>query len=84
VLNLSDRGLSDDRLQHRLADAPENSIILLEDVDAAFVSRETSAATESAYAGLSRLTFSGLLNAIDGVTSAEGRILFMTTNYVER
>jgi hypothetical protein len=40
VLNLSDRSMSDDRLQHRLADAPENSIILLEDVDAAFVSRE--------------------------------------------
>ena len=39
VLNLSDRGMSDDRLMHRLADAPENSIILLEDVDAAFGSR---------------------------------------------
>ncbi len=34
--------------------------------------------------GLSRLTLSGLLNAIDGVTSTEGRILFMTTNYEER
>ena len=33
--------MSDDRLQHRLADAPENSIILLEDVDAAFVTRYT-------------------------------------------
>ena len=32
--------MSDDRLQHRLADAPEDSIILLEDVDAAFVSRD--------------------------------------------
>ena len=40
VLNLSDRSMSDDRLAHRLADAPENSIILLEDVDAVFVSRD--------------------------------------------
>lgn len=40
VLNLSDRSMSDDRLQHRLADAPEDSIILLEDVDAAFISRD--------------------------------------------
>merc|ERR1712029_1121609 len=40
VLNLSDRSMSDDRLQHRLADAPENSIILLEDIDAVFVTRE--------------------------------------------
>ena len=84
VLNLSDRSLSDDRLQARLADAPENSIILLEDVDAAFVSRETSPQIEAAYQGLNRLTFSGLLNAIDGAASAEGRIVFMTTNYVDR
>lgn len=76
--------MSDDRLQHRLADAPEDSIILLEDIDAAFVSREDSPATEAAYQGLNRLTFSGLLNAIDGVTSTEGRIVFMTTNYMDR
>ena len=25
-----------------------------------------------------------MLNAVDGVTSTEGRILFMTTNYVDR
>ena len=84
VLNLSDRAMSDDRLQHRLADAPENSIILLEDIDAAFVSREADPNLETAFQGLNRLTFSGLLNAIDGVTSTEGRIVFMTTNYVER
>lgn len=25
-----------------------------------------------------------LLNALDGVAAAEGRLLFMTTNYIER
>jgi len=30
------------------------------------------------------VTFSGLLNALDGVASAEERIIFLTTNYVER
>ena len=85
VLNLSDRSMSDDRLQHRLADAPQNSLILLEDIDAVFVnSREDSKSNDSAYQGLNRLTLSGLLNAIDGVTSTEGRIMFMTTNYVDR
>jgi chaperone BCS1 len=39
---------------------------------------------KAAYEGLSRLTFSGLLNALDGVASSEGRILFMTTNYLDR
>lgn len=43
VLNLSERGLSDDRLNHLLAVAPEQSIILLEDIDAAFLSRDLAA-----------------------------------------
>uniref|UniRef100_A0AAV2K109 ATPase AAA-type core domain-containing protein n=1 Tax=Knipowitschia caucasica TaxID=637954 RepID=A0AAV2K109_KNICA len=33
---------------------------------------------------MGRLTFSGLLNSLDGVASSEARILFMTTNYIER
>ena len=40
MLNLSERGLTDDRLNHLLSVAPKQSLILLEDVDAAFVSRE--------------------------------------------
>lgn len=40
VLNLSERGLTDDRLNHLLAVAPQNTIILLEDIDSAFLSRE--------------------------------------------
>jgi chaperone BCS1 len=43
VLNLSERGLTDDRLNHLLSVAPQQSIILLEDVDAAFTSREENA-----------------------------------------
>lgn len=84
VLNLSDRGLSDDRLNHLLSVAPQQSIILLEDIDAAFVSREDSERVKSAYEGLSRVTFSGLLNTLDGVASTEARIVFMTTNFLER
>lgn len=84
VLNLSERGLSDDRLNHLLSMAPQQSIILLEDIDAAFISREDSAQQRAAYEGLSRVTFSGLLNCLDGVASTEARILFMTTNYLDR
>ncbi|KAJ1653648.1 Complex III assembly protein translocase and chaperone, partial [Dispira simplex] len=32
----------------------------------------------------SMVTFSGLLNALDGVASSEQRIIFMTTNHIER
>ena len=39
---------------------------------------------KAAYEGLSRVTFSGLLNTLDGVASTEARVVFMTTNYLER
>ncbi|KAK9731855.1 BCS1 N terminal [Popillia japonica] len=84
VLNLSERGLTDDRLNHLLSVAPVQSIILLEDIDAAFVSREDTPVQKAAYEGLNRVTFSGLLNCLDGVASTEARIVFMTTNYLER
>ncbi|CAH1712763.1 unnamed protein product [Aphis gossypii] len=84
LLNLSERGLTDDRLNYLMTAAPQNTIILLEDVDAAFGGRHESKQVASAYDGLSRVTLSGLLNALDGAASSEARILFMTTNYIER
>ncbi|KAM4730876.1 mitochondrial chaperone BCS1 [Anableps anableps] len=85
LMSLSDRTLSDDRLNHLLSVAPQQSIVLLEDVDAAFVSRELLP-TENplAFQGMGRLTFSGLLNSLDGVASSEARIVFMTTNFIDR
>jgi len=44
--------------------------VLLEDIDAAFPSREESSiAPEGAGGGRSDVTFSGLLNVLDGVSS---------------
>jgi len=83
VLNLSDKTMADDRLAYLLTNAPEQSIILLEDIDAAFVSRDLTD-NPIAYQGMGRLTLSGLLNALDGVASTEARVLFMTTNYIDR
>ncbi|TPX67915.1 hypothetical protein SpCBS45565_g03419 [Spizellomyces sp. 'palustris'] len=80
VMNLSERGMTDDRLSHLLNHAPPRSIILLEDVDAAFINR--SQTDKQGYQSM--VTFSGLLNALDGVTSSEERVIFMTTNHVER
>ncbi|CAG8611063.1 13842_t:CDS:2 [Racocetra fulgida] len=39
ILNLSEVGLTDDRLNHLLSNAPERSIMLLEDIDAAFMQK---------------------------------------------
>ncbi|EON65329.1 hypothetical protein W97_04567 [Coniosporium apollinis CBS 100218] len=81
ILNVSERGLTDDRLNYLLQKVPPRTIVLLEDADAAWVNR--SQADEHGYAGAT-VTFSGLLNALDGVASAEERIIFLTTNHVER
>ena len=40
VLNLSDYSMTDTVLQARVADLPRNTVLLLEDIDAAFVSRD--------------------------------------------
>ncbi|XP_036110132.1 mitochondrial chaperone BCS1 isoform X2 [Molossus molossus] len=84
LLSLTDSSLSDDRLNHLLSVAPQQSLVLLEDVDAAFLSRDLAVQDPVKYQGLGRLTFSGLLNALDGVASTEARIVFMTTNHVDR
>ncbi|KAF8512890.1 BCS1 N terminal-domain-containing protein [Gautieria morchelliformis] len=78
LLNLSERGLADDKLNHLLSNAPERSFVLIEDIDAAFNKRVQT--TEDGYQ--SSVTFSGFLNALDGVASGEERIIFMTTNHI--
>merc|ERR1719473_1182851 len=75
--------MTDDRLQHLLATVPPKSIVLLEDVD--FAVRDAGPAEEGGmYAGVMRVSFSGLLNALDGVVATEERIVFMTTNHFRR
>ena len=94
--------LSDASLNVRLHETPERSIILLEDVDAIFVERETASSRMQLgvtfrcvprrgrgdgcvhASSLLVATCSGLLNALDGVASQENRLLFMTTNHIER
>ncbi|OBA27802.1 hypothetical protein HANVADRAFT_55367 [Hanseniaspora valbyensis NRRL Y-1626] len=81
ILNLAEANLTDDRLNHLMNHIPERSILLLEDVDAAFNKREQ---TNDQGFNNSGVTFSGLLNALDGVTSSEETITFMTTNHPEK
>ncbi|HPG63449.1 MAG TPA: AAA family ATPase, partial [Casimicrobium sp.] len=66
--NLDDQGISD-----LLQRTPAKSLILIEDVDAFFVAREKQDTRIN-------VSFSGLLNAIDGVAAQEGRIVVLTTN----
>ena len=82
ILNLSERGMTDDRLSYLLTIIPQRTLVLLEDADAAFTTRRTQMDVHG-YQG-ANVTFSGLLNALDGVASAEERVIFLTTNHVER
>ncbi|KAF5386353.1 hypothetical protein D9757_006641 [Collybiopsis confluens] len=100
VVSLSSKGMSDNTLTTLMGAVPSRCILLLEDLDAAFtrsVSRDSSStgapkeATASTTAAAtpevsdgSTLSLSGLLNSLDGVAAAEGRLLFATTNHIER
>ncbi|XP_050542100.1 mitochondrial chaperone BCS1-like [Daktulosphaira vitifoliae] len=79
VLSLNDTKMSDEQLLHLMASVPSQSLVLLEDVDSMFSDKEGTTVIEG-----NKVTLSGLLNAFDGIVSSEGRILFMTTNYIER
>jgi len=81
LLSISEHGMTDDRLNHALSIVPEQSIILLEDIDRAFVTLPDEHPAGKGFS--SRVTFSGLLNALDGVAATERRIIFMTTNHIE-
>ena len=67
-LNLSGDTLCDDGLNRALNDAPQQSIILLEDIDGIFVEREDVNKNQNRRRRR-RVTFAGLLNALDGVRS---------------
>ncbi|KAJ5047066.1 uncharacterized protein L3040_002910 [Drepanopeziza brunnea f. sp. 'multigermtubi'] len=81
LINLSQRGMTDDRLSQMMTVLPPRTILLLEDADAAFSNRQQ--ATEDGYSGMT-VTFSGLLNALDGVAAGEERVTFLTTNHIDR
>jgi len=88
ILNLAEPALSDLGLLKLVTDAPPRSILLMEDVDAAFhgvLGKNGKSESQSQREGLhmGQLTFSGLLNALDGVAGQEGKIVVMTTNHPE-
>ncbi|EIM82485.1 P-loop containing nucleoside triphosphate hydrolase protein [Stereum hirsutum FP-91666 SS1] len=99
IISLGKNGTDDRTLNACIASLPEQCIALIEDIDAAFTSRGlddneagaqngdpddsgTYGTTDRNKTG-SRVTLSGLLNALDGIGAQEGRLLFATTNRYE-
>jgi hypothetical protein len=78
ILSLANGSLDDAQLADLLAEVPINAVVLIEDIDCAFAGRGNEPDK------MSKLSYSGLLNAIDGVAAGEGRLLFATTNHIEK
>jgi chaperone BCS1 len=114
-LSLTSTGINDESLIDAVNLMPKNSILLLEDIDAASdavksrdnnkeedgedmkdynlhfdgtkivkTPKKNSKNNSSNSDSKSDVTLSGLLNALDGVVSPEGLIVFMTTNHPEK
>lgn len=75
LINMAKKTLTDDDLLDLMTRLPANSFLIIEDIDAIFLARNNETDSD--------LSFSGLLNAIDGIVSPPGLILFMTTNHKE-
>jgi hypothetical protein len=72
-LNLNDLE-KDNNLFQTFRNIKDNSILILEDIDASFGNRN----------GDKNISFSALLNCIDGAFSKHGIIIIMTTNHPEK
>lgn len=67
----------DDSMLTMFSNISPNSILLFEDIDAYFDKRNTINKE-------SKITFSGLLNALDGAISLNNVLIIITTNHIEK
>ncbi|KAJ7249803.1 P-loop containing nucleoside triphosphate hydrolase protein [Mycena haematopus] len=95
-ISLAAPGIDDYTLGRLIRDSPSRCILLIEDIDCAFPSREEDSDEEPLLdaKGIpipkepipprSQVTLAGLLNVLDSVASEEGRLTFATTNHIEQ
>lgn len=75
-LGLTTADFSNQVLQDAISTMPRRALLVLEDVDVLFNEERKSETGHS-------LTFSGVLNALDGLISVDGIITIFTTNHIE-
>ena len=68
-------GIDDTIFMKCVNSLPSNSILVLEDIDGVFVNRDKD------YNNKSMISFSGILNTLDGMGRKDKLITFMTTNF---
>ena len=76
TLSLASPSVTDEKIGNLLSTVPPRSVILIEDIDAFFRARDKVDAQV-------KLSYSGFINALDGVAAHEGSVVFLTTNHPE-
>lgn len=71
------KDIDDRHFRESLRNVPENSIICIEDIDCLFVERKPHDSFNSS------VTFSGLLNTLDGFARRDGTPIIITTNHLQ-
>ena len=81
--------MSDSRLITQLSKIPGRSIVVMEEIDMALPSKDRRKQMEkkkeelNQYGPVTKVTLSGVLNALDGLFTSESQIVIMTTNYID-
>ncbi len=87
-LSLQDSSLTEEDLNNLFSNLPRRCVVLLEDIDCAGVRMQKNVRSEELEAlkdtDSSPISLAALLQVIDGAAASEGRVLFMTTNFLEK
>lgn len=67
--------VTDGSLIRLIKDIPKKTFLVLEDIDVLFTERKKNDNNKN------NVTFSGILNSLDGITTKDGFICFITTNH---
>ena len=73
--------MSDVRYQRSYQSIPDQAIIIIEDIDGLAAKSRSIKTTTTTGDNNNNISFSGLLNTLDGIFSKSGVITFITTNY---
>ncbi len=76
TLSLASPTVTDEKIGNLLSTVPPRSVILIEDIDSFFHARDKADSQV-------KLSYSGFINALDGVAAHEGSVVFLTTNHPE-
>jgi ATPases of the AAA+ class len=69
--------ITDTKLIKSMQNTPEDAIIVFEDIDCLFEERKVNDTSKNS------ITFSALLNCLDGLVCKDGLIVIATTNHID-